>query len=176
MTWWSTSFFKFIFPLPFIPPYPLLLPLTPLPTAVTTLLSVPWVLSLFFSFLLSPSIPPNRPPAVSLLSMSVSLLFLEREEGREKERERNTDVWEKHQSIASPMCPNWGQGPQPMHVPWLGVEPVTVHLSEWHPTPWATLIKANLVSILLVCSVCSLGSTYEWNHMVIVFVWLAYFT
>ena len=32
------------------------------------------------------------------------------------------------------------------------------------------------VSILLVSSVCSLDSICEWNHMVFVFLWLAYFT
>ena len=32
------------------------------------------------------------------------------------------------------------------------------------------------VSILLVSSVCSLDSTYEWNYKVFVFLWLAYFT
>ena len=32
------------------------------------------------------------------------------------------------------------------------------------------------VSILLVSSVCSLDSIYEWNHMLFVFLWLAYFT
>ena len=32
------------------------------------------------------------------------------------------------------------------------------------------------VSILLVSSVCPLTSTYEWNHMVFVFLWLDNFT
>ena len=40
-------------------------------------------------------------------------LFLERGEGREKERERNIDVWEKHPSFASHTSPNWGPGLQP---------------------------------------------------------------
>ena len=31
------------------------------------------------------------------------------------------------------------------------------------------------VSILLISWFCSLESTYEWNHMVFVFLWLAYF-
>ena len=41
-------------------------------------------------------------------------LFLERGEGREKERERNIDVPEKHRLVASHMP--WGPGPQPRHV------------------------------------------------------------
>ena len=39
-------------------------------------------------------------------------LFLDRGEGWEKERERNISCG-----------PHWGPGPQPRHVPWLGVEP-----------------------------------------------------
>ena len=31
-------------------------------------------------------------------------------------------------------------------------------------------------SVLLVSSVCSLDSTYQWNHRTFVFPWLAYFT
>ena len=52
-------------------------------------------------------------------------LFLETSEGREEERERNIDVWEKNQSVAfrmpptgelasNPgMCPNWELNQQP---------------------------------------------------------------
>ena len=32
------------------------------------------------------------------------------------------------------------------------------------------------VCILMVCSVCLLGSTCEWNHVVFGFLWLVYFT
>ena len=35
----------------------------------------------------------------------VLLIYLERREGREKERERNIDVREKYQSVASPTFP-----------------------------------------------------------------------
>ena len=38
-------------------------------------------------------------------------LFLERGEGREKERERNIDVW------LPPTSPHWGAGLQPRPVP-----------------------------------------------------------
>ena len=43
-------------------------------------------------------------------------LFLERGEGREKERERNIDVREKHQSVAPCTWPIQGPNPQPKHV------------------------------------------------------------
>ena len=42
-------------------------------------------------------------------------LLLEREEGRE-ERERNIDVREKHQLVASCMCPDQGQ-----YMPQMGI-------------------------------------------------------
>ena len=46
------------------------------------------------------------------------------------------------------------------------------------PTPRAVslLCSYESVSILLVSSVCSLDSTYEWDRMVFDFLWLAYFT
>ena len=47
------------------------------------------------------------------------------------------------------------------------------------PTPHHSchlLSISESVSLLLVSSVCSLDSTNEWNHMVFVFLWLAYFT
>ena len=43
-------------------------------------------------------------------------LFLERGEGREKERERNISVREKHQSVASHVSPD--QGPEPATQAW----------------------------------------------------------
>ena len=42
-----------------------------------------------------------------------------------------------------------------------------------HPTAVSLLSIYESVSLLLVSSVCSLDSTYEWNHMVFVFLWLA---
>ena len=44
------------------------------------------------------------------LFLKILFSFLERGEGRKKERERNIDVWEKYQSVASHnpgMCPDW---------------------------------------------------------------------
>ena len=51
--------------------------------------------------------------------LMICLLILEREEGgeREKEGERNIDVREKHQSVASCMRPDQGSNPQPRYVP-----------------------------------------------------------
>ena len=37
--------------------------------------------------------------------------------------------------------PYWGPGPPPRHVPWLGIEPVT--LWGWHSIHWATLARVH---------------------------------
>ena len=47
-------------------------------------------------------------------------LFLKRGEEKEKEMGRNINVW------LPLMCPYWGPGVQPRHVPWLGKETVTL--------------------------------------------------
>ncbi|KAF6131762.1 NOVA alternative splicing regulator 1 [Phyllostomus discolor] len=47
--------------------------------------------------------------------------YPERGEGREKEKERNIDLREKHQWVAFPTCPGWGLNLQHRHVPGLGV-------------------------------------------------------
>ena len=44
-------------------------------------------------------------------------MILERGKGREKERERNTDVREKYLLVAFRWCLDWGPNPQPRHVP-----------------------------------------------------------
>ena len=78
------------------------------------------------------------------LEMSFSgNLFIFRERGRrEKERERNIDVREKHWLIASPTHPYWGPNPQPRCVPWQGMEPVTFCFMAWCSTNWDTLVRA----------------------------------
>ena len=59
-------------------------------------------------------------------------LFLDRGEGREKERERNINVW-----LPLMHTPYWGPGLQPRHVPWLGIEPVTLWFTGWRSIHWA---------------------------------------
>ena len=69
-------------------------------------------------------------------------LLLERRETREKERERNIDVWE----ITSIGCfshpPNWGPGPKPRHVPWLRIEPATFWFAGRHSEHWTIPARA----------------------------------
>ena len=66
-------------------------------------------------------------------------LFSFRERGREGEREG-----EKHRCVRDTWIsclshnPNWGPGPQPRHVPWLGIEPVTFLFTDQHSDHWGT--------------------------------------
>ena len=63
-------------------------------------------------------------------------LFLETGEGREKGRET---------SICGCLsrAPYWGPGPQPKHVPWLGIELVALWFTGEHPIHWATPARDN---------------------------------
>ena len=59
----------------------------------------------------------------------------ERKEGgwREKEtdRDRDADLRERHQSVASHTCPDRGLNPQPRYMPWPGIEPTTFQFMGW---------------------------------------------
>ena len=39
-------------------------------------------------------------------------------------------------------APHWGAGPQPRHVPWLGIEPPTLQFTGWHSIHWTTPDRA----------------------------------
>ena len=52
-------------------------------------------------------------------------------------RERNINVQEKYQLVASWTSPIWEPGLQPRHVPWLGIEPATFWAAGWHSVHWA---------------------------------------
>ena len=41
--------------------------------------------------------------------------------------------------------PNWGPGPQPRHVPWLGIEPVIFQSVGQCPPHWATPARARQI-------------------------------
>ena len=64
--------------------------------------------------------------------------FFYRERKGETERERNIDVREKHQLVASRTCTNQGLNLQPKYVPWLGTEPQPFGVWGNTPTSWAT--------------------------------------
>ena len=54
------------------------------------------------------------------------------------------DVIEKHQLVASWMCPDQEWNPSLRYVPWLGIKPTTFQLQDDAPTNWATLTTAKL--------------------------------
>ena len=61
-----------------------------------------------------------------------------RERGRKGEREGK-----KHQCVvASHAPPYWGPGPQPRHVPWLGIGPATLCFADPCSIPWTTPARA----------------------------------
>ena len=62
-------------------------------------------------------------------------LFLERGEGRERGRETLMCGCLSH-------TPNWGLGQQPRHVPWLGIQVVTLWFAGQHSVHWATPARA----------------------------------
>ena len=78
-------------------------------------------------------------------------LFLDRGEGRKREKETS-------------MCgclscaPYWGPGPQPRHLPWLGIEPATHWFTGWHSIHWATPARA-YIKLFNIC----FSSDYESN-------------
>ena len=74
--------------------------------------------------------------SLPILFKDFSYLFLERGEGREKERERN--IMRGRLSCG----PHWGPGLQPRHVPWLRIEPVTLLFAHWPSIHWATPARA----------------------------------
>ena len=66
-----------------------------------------------------------------------------RERGREGERRKHCegDTFISCLSHAA----NWGSGPQPRHVPWLGIEPMTFQFTGQHWNHWATPARACLL-------------------------------
>ena len=67
-------------------------------------------------------------------------LFIFRKKGREGEREGK-----KHQCVVASSTPpaEWGPGPQPRFVPWLGIEPATLWFTCRHSVHWATPARVN---------------------------------
>ena len=83
-----------------------------------------------------------------------------RERGRSGRRERGTERgkhWcEKHWSVASCMCPDWGLNLQPRYVPWAGIEPVTFWCMGQHSNQLRHLARA--YNLILDSGLCIHGT------------------
>ena len=73
------------------------------------------------------------------------IIYLERGEGKEKERERR----ETSLCGCPSRVPNWGPGLQPRHVPWLGIEPVIFCFTGPCSIHWAIPARAGIFFIYL---------------------------
>ena len=62
--------------------------------------------------------------------------------GREKRRQTDVDVREKHWSVASLICLDWELNPQPRYVPWLGFKPANFWSTGQHCSQLGHLARA----------------------------------
>ena len=70
-----------------------------------------------------------------------------RQSGREGEREGGEREGEKESGCL--LSTPWGPGPQPRHVPWLGIEPATLWFTGRHSIHWATPARAETLYLIL---------------------------
>ena len=85
-------------------------------------------------------------------------LFLDRGEGKEKERERIINVW---LPLTTPPTGNYGL--QLRHVPCLGIEQTTLWFAGWHSVRWATPARATLLIYLNAYIAPALASGSSFN-------------
>ena len=86
--------------------------------------------------------------------LKVLFIFREREGGRKRGRE--TSMCGCLLSIHY-----WGPGPQPINVPWLGIEPVTLWFTGHHSIHWARAVTSVLTgSINLIFTLLKGTSTH----------------
>ena len=116
---------------------------------------------LYFTFSLSFALI-NKFQIIFFFFKDFIYLFLEREEGREKEKERYIGCL-LH-------APHWGPGPQRRYVPWLGIKLATFWFTGQHSITWATPARAqnNFLKTILqtLCSCIRKLSTTCDSHMV----------
>ena len=89
-----------------------------------------------------------KPLLIYLFIYLLTYLFII-EKGRE-EKERNINVREKRQLVASLMFLDQGQNLQPRHVSQLGTESLTFCFAGWHPINWAASITALFLFCFLI--------------------------
>ena len=84
-----------------------------------------------------PALGLTGPSSGKLLFLKRFYLFIFRERKGGRKRGRETSV------CGCLLCTSyWGPGPQPRHVPWVGIEPVTLWFTEWQSIHWATPARA----------------------------------
>ena len=83
---------------------------------------------------------PSVPEIIAFKNIYFIYLFILDREGREKERKRIL-----HQCVVASCPPPTGTwlGPQPRHVPWLGIEQATLWFTGRCSIHWATPARAN---------------------------------
>ena len=79
------------------------------------------------------------------------IYFLERGEGREKEKGKKHPCVRETSIGCLLHTPNWGPGPQPRHVLWPGIELATLWLEGRCPSHWAVPLRAVHWISLLPC-------------------------
>ena len=82
---------------------------------------------------------------ITLLFYFVKILFIYfyREGKGRRKRGRETSM-----CGCLSCAPYWGPGTQPRHVPWLGIEPVTLWFAGWHSVHWATPARAKVILLI----------------------------
>ena len=87
----------------------------------------------------------------ALLSVRIffkdSIYLFQREGKGERKRGRESSMWETLVGCVS-CAPNQGPGPQPRHVPWLGIKPATFWFTGQRSIHWATRARAKCENFL----------------------------
>ena len=83
---------------------------------------------------------------------SIFYLFIFRERSKEGERGRETLMCERYiELLPLSHTTNWEPGPQPRHVPWLGMELATFWFTGRHSIHWATPARVAFHFMTVCC-------------------------
>ena len=108
-------------------------------------------------------------------------IYLLRQRGREGKREG-----EKRQCLVASHATFWGSGPQPKHVPWLGIEPATLWFTGWCSIHWATqaratfwylsyLVLSQLPDVMSVVNIWEICTDYYLKYLFCYFLTFLFF-